>query len=222
MIPHNALQSPGQMKKKPAKAENKIPAKRRYDSPLRRQQAAETRERIVAAGASLVHGYVAWDWTNLTAQAVGERAGISERTVHRYFPTERKLRDAVLQRLYEESGVELDDLELGQFADVTARLFNYLSTFSTAPATVDDPSLASMDQQRRDALLKSVVRATPDWSDRDRTSAAAVLDILWNQPPYERLIMAWGFDNERATAAITWVIGLIEEAIREGRRPDGT
>jgi len=224
IIPRKTLTKPGQMKNKRAKAEKnppiKPPAKRPYNSPLRRQQSARTRERIVASGASLVHSYTAWDWTNLTAQAVGERAGISERTVHRYFPTERKLRDAVLQRLYEESGVELDSLELDQFADVTARLFNYLATFSTTPATVDDPSLASMDRQRRDALVQSVARATPDWSDQDRENAAAVLDILWNQPPYERLITAWGFDNERATAAITWLIGLIEEAIRDGRRPD--
>ena len=36
--------------------------RRRYDSPLRRQRAAETRERIVAAGAELLHGFPIRNW----------------------------------------------------------------------------------------------------------------------------------------------------------------
>jgi len=194
-------------------------AKRRYNSPLRQRQSAETRNRIIHAGSELVHGFHAWDWTNLTARAVSERAGVSERTVQRYFPTERELRDAVLQRLVEESGVRLEALELGHFAAVTAQMFSYLSSFAATPSKVTDPSFASVDRLRREALLGAVGRATPGWSDRERESAAAVLDILWNQSPYQRLIEAWEFDAERAVDTITWLIELIEEAVRKGRRP---
>ena len=174
----------------------------------------------IAAGAELVHGFPAWDWKNLSAAAVGEHAGISERTVHRYFSTERLLRDAVLQRLVEESGVSLDGLELDDFASVIARMFSYLSSFAVAPSQVSDPTFASMDRQRREALLSAVISATPTWPDHDQETAAAVLDILWSLPPYERMITSWGFDAGRAIGAITWLIGLIEEAIRNGRRPD--
>ena len=201
-------------------ASEPAPRRRGYNSPVRRQQSAATRERIIAAGAELVHGFPAWDWKNLTAGAVGEQAGISERTVHRYFSTERMLRDAVLQRLVEESGVSLDGLELDNFAGVIARMFRYLSSFAVAPATQDDPTFASMDQQRRDALLGAVTRATPGWADRERETVAAVLDILWTLPPYERLITSWRFDDARAINAITWLIGLIEQSVRSGRRPD--
>jgi AcrR family transcriptional regulator len=194
--------------------------RRGYNSPVRRRQSAETRERIIAAGAGLVHGFPAWDWKNLTAGAVGKQAGISERTVHRYFSTERLLRDAVLQRLVEESGVSLEALELQDFASVTTRMFGYLSSFAVAPATVDDPTFASMDRQRRDALLGAVARATPGWPDRERETVAALLDIFWNLPPYERLITSWGFDTGRATRAIAWLIGLIEATVRNGPRPD--
>jgi AcrR family transcriptional regulator len=209
-------------KKKPNPAhketDNSV-TKRRYNSPLRQQQSAATRERIVAAGAKLVHSYPAWDWTNLTAPAVGARAGVSERTVQRHFATERQLRDAVLQRMLEESGIALQDLELEQFADVTERMFAYLSSFAIAPEPVSDPSFASMDQYRRDALLHAVVRATPGWPDSDRETAAAVLDIFWNPPTYERLIAVWGFDSERAIRALSWLISLTEETISKGRRP---
>ena len=210
-------------KKKPnpeQKETNNSVNKRRYNSPLRQQQFAATRERIVAAGAKLVHSYPAWDWTNLTAPAVGERAGVSERTVQRHFATERQLRDAVLQRMLEESGIALQDLELDHFGDVTERMFAYLSSFAIAPEPVGDPSFASMDEKRRDALLDAVVRATPGWQDHDRETAAAVLDIFWNPPTYERLIAVWGFDSERAIRALSWLISLTEEAISNGRRPD--
>ena len=196
-----------------------VAQRRGYNSPVRRQQSAATRERIIAAGAELVHGFPAWDWKNLTAGAVGEQAGISERTVHRYFSTERLLRDAVLQRLVEESGVSLESLELDDFADVIAHMFSYLSSFAVAPATETDPTFAEMDQRRRDALLGAVARATPGWPDPERETVAAVLDILWTQPPYDRLITSWGFDSERAIKTITWLIGLIEESVRNDRRP---
>ena len=193
--------------------------RRRYESPLRQRQTTQTRERIVSAGAEIAHRLPAWDWRELTFHAVAERAGVSERTVHRHFTTERKLRDAILQRLVAESGVELDGLELGDFAGVVARVFSYLSSFSVSPAAVRDPTFAAMDQHRRDALLRAVVRSTPGWSESEREMAAAALDMLWNVPLYERLITAWHFDAERAIRAVTWVVRLVEEAIREGRRP---
>ena len=84
---------------------------------------------------------------------------------------------------------------------------------------MDDPSLASIDQHRRGALLGAIARATPAWSERERQAAAAVLDLLWNPPSYERLVSAWGFDAAQAIGTLTWLIGLVEDAIRTGRRP---
>ncbi len=196
--------------------------RRKYNSLLRKQQSAETRDRIITAGSELVHNFTSWDWTNLTARAVGERAGVSERTVHRYFSTERKLRDAVLQRIVEESGVDLSSLSLGEFKGTVEQLFSFLPSFATEPTTINtsDPSLESIDKLRRDALLKAVADATPDWSDNNRETAAAVLDMFWNMPPFERLTLAWGFEPERAVSTITWMVGLVQDAIKENRLPE--
>jgi AcrR family transcriptional regulator len=212
------------MKKDKSDASNNMSAeesvsKRRYNSPLRQQQAAATRERIVAAGAKLVHSYPAWDWTNLTAPAVSERAGVSERTVQRHFATERHLRDAVLQRMLEESGIALQDLALNDFANVTRRMFAYLASFAVAPTPVSDPSFASMDQHRRDALLNAVVRATPTWTSQEQETAAALLDIFWNPPTYERLVAVWGLEPKHATDALSWIIDLVAQAIRSDQPP---
>jgi AcrR family transcriptional regulator len=212
----------GKAKRKPASKRKPAPQRRGYDSPLRQQQATDTRERIIAAGSELVHGFRDWDWRGLTFGAVGERAGMSRRTVHRYFATERALRDAVVQRLVEESGVPLGSFELSDFANVAARLFGYLSSFAAVPEPVREPSLAAIDEQRRQALLATVERATPKWSNAEREMAAAMLDMLWNVPSYERLVTAWRLDADRATQAITWVIHLVQNAIREGHRPATT
>jgi hypothetical protein len=50
--------------------------------------------------------------------------------------------------------------------------------------------------------------------------AARMRDILWAVTSYERLVTAWELSPQQATRAITWVIGLIEAAIREGRTPE--
>ena len=51
--------------------------RRPYDSPVRRQRAAETRERIIAAGAELLHGFPVWNWRALTVRSVAERARVN-------------------------------------------------------------------------------------------------------------------------------------------------
>ena len=46
-----------------------------------------------------------------------------------------------------------------------------------------------------------------------------MFDVLWSPVSFERLAMDWELDATDAITGITWVIGLIEDAIRNGRRP---
>jgi len=193
--------------------------RRRYDSPVRRQRAAETRERILTAGAELLHGYPIWNWRALTVRAVAARAGVNERTVYRYFTSERELRDAVMGRLEEEAGVDVEGLRLEAVADVTAQIFEYVSSFPLEPRTPRDPTVAAANQRQREALLAAVAPSTAEWSGVDRALAASMLDVLWSVVSYERLVVDWELDPQDAIRAITWVIRLVEDAVREGRRP---
>ena len=193
--------------------------RRRYDSPVRRQRAAETRERILIAGAELLHGFPIWNWGALTVRAVAARAGVNERTVYRYFSSERELRDAVMGRLEEEAGVDVEGLRLEAVADVTAQIFEYVSSFPLEPRTPRDPTVAAANQRQREALLAAVAPSTAEWSAVDRALAASMLDVLWSVVSYERLVVDWELDAQDAIRAITWVIRLVEDAVREGRRP---
>jgi|RhiMetdeSRZDD1v2_1073273.scaffolds.fasta_scaffold82839_3 AcrR family transcriptional regulator len=193
--------------------------RRKYDSPVRRRQAAETRERILAAGSELVHGFPRWDWRELTVRAVAQRAGVNERTVYRHFSSERELHEAVIRRLQEEVGDPLDGLTLDGFGDVVAQLFAYLASFAASPRQTTDPTFVAVDERRRQALVAAVEPGTAAWSDADREMAAALLDALWSVPTYERLVGVWGLDTERATEAVTGLISLLVRSIQEGRRP---
>ena len=104
-------------------------ARRSYDSTLRRQQAAETRTRIIAAGSELLHGSSVRDWRGLTIRAVAEKAGVNERTVYRHFINEQGLHDAVMHQFEEEAGIDLRGMQLEDVADVTARIFAHVSSY---------------------------------------------------------------------------------------------
>lgn len=194
-------------------------ARRPYDSPHRRRQAAATRERIVEAGAAILHDVPIWNWGVLTVRAVAERAGVHPRTVYRHFKSERVLRDAVLERLRDEAGVTMDGLAFGDIPHVTARMFEYVGSFPFQPREVRDPTVAAANAGQRQALLAAIAPHTADWDDEDRTSAAAVLDVLWSVVSYERLVADWELDPKRAIAALTWTIGLVQDAIRSGAAP---
>jgi AcrR family transcriptional regulator len=192
---------------------------RPYNSPIRQERAAQTRDRIVSAGAELAHSFKSWDWRDLTVRAVAEQAGVNERTIYRHFATERELRDAILGRLQEEAGVSVDTLELHDFAQVTARVISYLSTFAVEPKVASDPTFVEIDQRRRAALVSALESRTPDWSESEQQLAAALLDVFWSVPTYERMRGAWGLSEQQVTDAISWVISLIEDAIADGRHP---
>ena len=152
-------------------------------------------------------------------RAVAARAGVNERTVYRYFTSERELRDAVMGRLEEEAGVDVEGLRLEAVADVTAQIFEYVSSFPLEPRTPRDPTVAAANQRQREALLAAVAPSTAEWSPVDRALAASMLDVLWSVVSYERLVADWELDPQDAIRGITWVIGLVEDAVREGRRP---
>jgi AcrR family transcriptional regulator len=193
--------------------------RRRYDNTLRRERAALTRERIVAAGAELVHEASIRDWRGVTIRAVAERAGVNERTVYRHFANERALRDAVMRRSEQEAGVDLTDLQLDGVADAAAHIFRYVSSYPLEARPPLDPTLVDANRRQHDALLAAVKEYASRWTSDDRTVAAAVLDVLWALGSYERLINDWQLDRDEAIRAITWAIGLVEEAVSEGRRP---
>jgi AcrR family transcriptional regulator len=192
---------------------------RRYDSPVRREQSEQTRERIVEAGAGLVHELASWDWRGVTVREVASRAGVHERTVHRHFATEQDLRTAVLQRLVEEAGVTVEGMRLADVPRHVQQLFDYLAAFSNTPQREPDAAFVALDERRKAALLETVREAAPELSDDERHLVAAMVDVLWGLPTYNRLTSGWQLDGSQAAHGVNWLIGLLTEAVESGRGP---
>jgi AcrR family transcriptional regulator len=197
------------------------PERRRYDSPRRRERAAETRRRIVDAGVELLHGTTVRNWDALTIRAVAKRAGVNERTVYRHFANERGLHDAVMGGMEEQAGVTLEGMRLEDVTKVMTRIFEHVSTFPLGPDQVLDPTLSEANQRQHAALLEAVSSSTNEtgWSDEDRTMVAGMLDVLWGVATYERLVRDWQLEPERAIAAVNWVIQMVESAVMRGQAP---
>jgi AcrR family transcriptional regulator len=193
---------------------------RPYDGTLRRQRAGGTRERIVTAGSELIHGGSVRDWKRLTVRAVAERARVSERTVYRHFGNERGLADAVMHRLEQEAGIDLDGMQLDGVATVAAQIFEHVSSYPTEPRPPLDPTLVDANRRQKDALLGAVSAGSRGWPAGRKVQAAAMLDVLWSVAAYERLVGDWRLDADEAVSAVSWVIGLVEQAVREDRGPD--
>ena len=125
---------------------------------------------------------------------------MNERTVYRYFASERELRDAVHRAPQEtDADVVLEGLALEDIQDHTARILEYVSSFPLQSRTPDDPTLVAAHRRQRAALVAAVVRAGPTtWPDGDRAIAAAMLDVLWSVASYERLVVDWDLDPKDA------------------------
>jgi AcrR family transcriptional regulator len=204
--------------KKP-ESDGEVRAARSYDGTLRRERAAETRERIVDAGSELLHRTSVRDFKKLTVRAVAERAGVNERTVYRYFGNERGLRDAVMHRHEQEAGIDLAGMQLQDIAKVAAQIFGHVSSYPRDPRPTLDPTLVDAAQRQREALLGAVAGNAEGWSEADHLIAAAMFDVLWSVASYERLVFDWEIGHPRAVQGISWVIGLVEQAVRDGRGP---
>ncbi|HVC69283.1 MAG TPA: helix-turn-helix domain-containing protein [Acidimicrobiales bacterium] len=195
------------------------PTRRAYNSTHRQEMADATKQRIVMAGSELLHGSHVRDWEALTIRAVAERAAVNERTVYRHFGNERTLRDAVMQQLEAESGIELEGMQLGDVAGLAAQIFRHVSSFRLAPGLALDATLSQTRQRVHGALLEAVAGEAEGWSEQNRTMAGAMLDLLWSVGAYERLVRDWGLGSDQAIRAITWVITMVEDAVRAGRAP---
>lgn len=193
---------------------------RAYNSPGRRAQSVETRERIVGAAKKLLRKSSVRDWHSLTIRAVAQEAGVNERTVYRHFTDERGLRDAVMRDLERDAGIDLAHLQLADVAGVAGRIFDHVSsyTFERRPM---DPTMTEAQLRQREALHDALEPWTTEWPAQTAAAVAALFDVLWSVGSFERLTVDWQLPQQQARDALTWLIGMVEEAVRAGRYPPG-
>ena len=94
--------------------------KRAYRSPLRQQQVAATRERILQTCAELVAQRTSLD---VSIPQLARAAGVSQPTVYRYFPTKRDLFGALATLQFERATVGLEPRTPDELAAALPTIF---------------------------------------------------------------------------------------------------
>jgi len=181
-----------------------------------------TRDRIVEAGAALARQRSMWDWDEITVGAVADRANVNRRTVYRHFANERELRDAVMQRLTEEAGVNFESMDFKDVPEMAAKVFRYVIASPLEPWKDRDEAYHAAERRRRDALLAAVRSSSSESNPADPRVVAGLIDLLWGVASLEHLVSTWGIEAPDAINALLWLMGVLQKAIGDGQAIEPT
>ncbi len=190
-----------------------------YESPLRRAQAAATRERVLEAMSSLLGESDSAE--SITYRAVAERAGVTEMTVYRHFPT----RQALLTGLWAWLNTRISP-DVGMPASeaaLTDQLEPLFEGFDRLPAQITASVLSSrgremretLDAERQRAFLAAVADAAEGLDDGTKRRAAAAIQLLHSAYAWLSMREQWGLSGKDAANTSAWVIRLILADLRK-------
>jgi AcrR family transcriptional regulator len=189
---------------------------------LRDRQAALARQAILEA---LLHHLEAGDADDVAMDDLAREAGVSRRTLYRYFPTRDALlaaaadwiRDDVLQL-----PVEIGDEGIGEsFRRAASRLqqrpelARHLLRTSTGRAV-----RAGYRTARVGAIRRALRREVPGLTRGEMDRAAAVLGYLCSSNAWITIQDEAGLDAGGAQAAVAWAIETLLARLREGTNPN--
>jgi AcrR family transcriptional regulator len=186
----------------------KSPAPRGYASPLRESQAAQTRQRIIAAAIALIENGI----ENLTVPMVAVEAQVALRTVFRHFPTREELLDATWNALNAQLG-EIPDLDgLDGLAAFIPELFQRYDSLEGQIRAVIFSNLLQGSRRRRGSerarkLRRTIDALTEAGSDaRGRAMVRAIAYVLTVPNVMIFLKDTYGLSASEAGQASAWAI----------------
>jgi len=191
-------------------------AGRRYSSPLRAEQAAATRDRIVDATVALLQDN---DVSSFSMQDVADQAGVAVRTVYRAFPTKDDLIAGVLEAIrqrFDASAGEPPTTGEELHASVPAAVgavFELEPLYRALFATAAGRELHRATAVERNA---SVDRAFTDGlgglDARQRRLVVAVLYLITSSKSVLWLKDYAGLDVGEASDAVSWALASLTKA----------
>ena len=183
-------------------------------STLRDQQADLTRDLIMRAFQELLQN----DHPDaITYPQVAEAAGVSLRTVYRYFPTRADLLQSAAAWFGEfTEGARWDDpatvRDLAGVIPQMGRLFDEHTNVFRALAEVE------LEQPRRDAVAAAVAEVAPDLPEAEVRRAEAILACIRSGHSWLVLHDHYGLAGDEIVATLDWAATTLLEDVR--RRND--
>ena len=184
---------------------------------LRRRQADLATAAILD---TLRHHLEQGDADEVSMETLAEEAGVSRRTLYRYFPSRTHLleaastwiRDEVLQLPIEigDQGIAASFRAAAARLDEHPRLARALLRTGTGRAV-----RAGYRTQRVEAIRRALRREVPGLSRRDLDRAAAVLGYLCSSNAWITIQEESSLDASAAQAAVVWAIETLLARLRE-------
>jgi AcrR family transcriptional regulator len=194
---------------------------RSYVSPLRVEQAAQTRLRIIQAFGDEVCSGASDD---VTVQQVAARAGVSVPTLYRNFPSLDALGDAYWAWVEPQLGTfatitDADDLPpfaQGLFEQLTARE----SMVRAMLVSRSGRRLRNRTVQRRNqAFQRALAPLTRRMPERDARAITAVCKIISSGHVWLLMRDDWGLDGAEAGRVVAWAMRVLIDALRKNPNP---
>ena len=192
---------------------------RPYDSPLRAEQAAMTRDRIIDAAVERLRDGDAGD---LAMQDVADDAGVSVRTVYRHFATRDDLLDGVVEaigaRLTAAAGPPPETADdYGDRAHEMVRAVleiepMYRALFATSAGRASHQRSA---HHRRNDIRRAFDAELADLDERQAARFSALMHLVTSSNTVLFLRDYWGLDAEDAGHAVRWAVQVLTGAIRK-------
>lgn len=186
---------------------------------LRTRQATVARNAILNA---LVRHLEAGDADDVAMEDLAREAGVSRRTLYRYFPSRSHLLDAAGEWIRAE--VLQLPIEIGpegiaaSFRTAASRLQRHPRLARALLRTQTGRAVRSGYRDDRVRAIRSAIRAeAPGASRRELERAAAVLAFLCNSNAWTTIQDESGLDASSAQAAVVWAIETLLARLREGK-----
>ncbi|HVF76041.1 MAG TPA: TetR/AcrR family transcriptional regulator [Acidimicrobiales bacterium] len=189
-----------------------------YSSPLRAEQAAATRNRIVDAAVALLQS----DDTGFGMQDVAECAGVAVRTVYRAFPTKDDLLAGVLAAIKErfEASVGLPPTTAEELHSVTGPAVRavyeleplYRALFATAAGRESHRRSAG---ERRAFVEAAFADEIAGLSDEQTQRFTALIHLVTSSSGVLFLKDYAGLDRDAAAATVSWAVAALIAAVRD-------
>lgn len=193
-----------------------------YSSPLRAEQAAATRARVLDAAIDLLQ---ATDSGDVAIPDVAKRAGVSVRTAYRAFPTREDLLEGVLAELSRRfeaiAGTIPTTLDaFPESAEGAVRaVYEVEPLFRALFATPAGRELHRRTApQRRDAIDDMLVAELSDLTPQQRRRFIAVAHLLSSSRSVLLLKDYHDLDADDAVGAVRWALATLVAGIRDPER----
>lgn len=191
-------------------------------APLRQRQAQQVRTALLEAAISQMEGS-----SDVSMAEVAEAAGVSLRTLYRYFPDRASLLHAAGDHLYRSLGVPF---EIAGPEDIAASFREAARRLGTRPQLTralvrSEPgelSRSTVRRQRLEAIRGALAPLTDTLDPRTAQHASAVIAHLCSAASWVSIADECGLSDPDAQEAVGWAIDALLATLRKedrGLRP---